>query len=52
MAKCIFCEMEIGDWEESSLHQCNMLRYNESISPPDVVDKNAGSTGTKKPREE
>lgn len=52
MGKCVLCEKEIGDLEESSLHQCNMLRYNESISPPDVVDKNAGSTGTKKPREE
>ena len=38
MAKCVLCEKEIGDLEESSLHQCNMLRYNESISPPDVVE--------------
>jgi len=38
MAKCVLCEKEIGDLEESSLHQCNMLRYNKSISPPDVVE--------------
>lgn len=38
MAKCVLCEKEIGDLEESSLHQCNMLRYNKSSPPPDVVE--------------